>query len=80
MREQPAQIQNVFIGPVELFVDVLCGPQQHDAHIKGWRWNFYLQDAKARAAMVREEGLKIIAAHRARADALRSELAQLAAE
>jgi hypothetical protein len=61
MREQPAQIQHSFVGPTELFIDVLCGDRQHDAHTKAWRWEAYLHDAKLRAAAVRNEGLRIIA-------------------
>lgn len=80
MREQPAQIQNVLVGPTELFIDVLCGRQQHDAHCKGYGWHLYLQSAKRAAAAVREEGLRIIARRNARMDALEAELAQLAAE
>jgi hypothetical protein len=66
MREQQAQIQECFIGPTEMFIDVLCGDMQHDSHCHGWLWNRYLQDAKLRAAAVREEGLRIIARRNAR--------------
>jgi hypothetical protein len=66
MREQQAQIVNAFIGPTQLFIDVLCGDMQQDAHTKAWRWEAYLHDAKLRAAAVREEGLRIIAARNAR--------------
>jgi hypothetical protein len=65
MREQPAQIQNVFVGPTELFIEILCPMPQHDSHCHGWLWNRYLEDARLRAAAVREEGLRIIARRRA---------------
>jgi hypothetical protein len=78
MREQQAQIQHAFIGPTELFVDVLCGDMQHDAHVKGWRWEAYLASAKRASAAVREEGLRIIAARNVRI-AL-NEIIQIAAE
>jgi hypothetical protein len=76
MREQPAQIQNVFIGPVELFIDCLSGDRQHDSHCHGWLWNRYLQDAKLRAAAAREEGLRIIAARNARNEVAYQEAAE----
>jgi hypothetical protein len=76
MREQQAQIQHAFIGPTELFVDVLCGDMQHDAHVKGWRWEAYLYDAKLRAAAVREEGLRIIARRNARNEVAYQEAAE----
>lgn len=75
MRGQQAQIQHAFIGPTELFVDVLCGDMQHDAHVKGLGWHLYLQSAKRASAAVREEGLRIIARRRAL-----DEVVQLAAE
>ena len=61
MREQQAQITEIIVGPTELFVEALLGPRQHDSHCHGWLWNRYLEDAKLRAAAVREEGLRIIA-------------------
>lgn len=53
------------IGSTEEIRDVLCGPQQHNEHCKGWRWEMYMQDMRLRAAAVREETLKIIARARA---------------
>lgn len=64
MREQPAQIQNVFVADVEVIRELLCGPQDHNAHCMGWRWHLYMQDTKLRAAAVREEGLRIITRRR----------------
>lgn len=64
MREQQAQITGAFIGPTELLVEAIVGPRQHNDHCHGWLWNRYLEDAKLRAAAVREEGLRIIARRR----------------
>jgi hypothetical protein len=78
MREQPAQITEVIVGPTEMFVSAWCKLPQHDSHCHGWLWNRYLQDAKLRAAAVREEGLRIIARRRALDE--QNEITQLAAE
>lgn len=53
------------IGSVEMIRDILCGPQQHDAHMKGWRWEMYVQDDKKRMANVMDELRKMHAERRA---------------
>lgn len=37
----------IAIGPTEIIRDALCGPQQHDEHVKHWRWNDYLSQTQA---------------------------------
>lgn len=64
------------IGPTEFFVDAICSNLQHNAHCGAWRWHFYLQDAKQRAANVREGALRMIAERRAE----REQIFQQAAE
>ena len=41
-------IPDGIIGSTELIRDILCGPQQHNEHCKGWRWHLYVQDDKKR--------------------------------
>ena len=75
MREQQAKITGALVGPTELFIGLGRDPQ-HNEHTKGWRWHLYLQDAKLRAAAVREEGLRIIARINARNEAAYQEAAE----
>lgn len=54
------------VGSVELIRDVLCGPQQHNEHCKGWRWHLYVQDNEKRHQAVMDELRRIHAERRAR--------------
>ena len=53
------------IGSTEMIRDILCGPQDHNEHCKGWRWHLYVQDDKKRMANVMEEVRKMHAERRA---------------
>lgn len=67
------------IGTTEQIRDLLCGPQQHNEHCKGWRWHLYVQDDKKRMDNVWAELHQMHAERRARIEALRSEATQLEA-
>lgn len=45
----------IVTGTVEQIRDVLCGPQQHDEHCRGWKWHLYVQDDKKRMDNVMAE-------------------------
>lgn len=72
MREQPAQILNVMVGPTEVFVAAWCKPKQHDEHCRGYRYFQFLADCKQREANVREAARQIIA----RRNAMEAEISQ----
>lgn len=67
------------IAPVEVIREILCGPQDHNEHVKGWRWFKYVQDDKHRMANVWAALNELHAARRARIEALRNEADQLEA-
>jgi hypothetical protein len=54
------------VGSVELIRDDLCGPQQHNEHCKGWRWEMYVADNEKRHQAVMDELRRIHAERRAR--------------
>jgi hypothetical protein len=54
------------IGSVEDIREILCGPQDHNEHCKGWRWHLYVQDDKKRMANVMAEVRLMAAERRAR--------------
>jgi hypothetical protein len=54
------------IGSTEQIRDLLCGPQQHNEHCKGWRWHMYVQDNEKRFQNVMAELRKMHAERRAR--------------
>jgi hypothetical protein len=56
-----AVVPAAFVGSAEAVRDILCGPQQHSEHCKGWRWHLYMQDSKQRMRAVDECARKIIA-------------------
>jgi hypothetical protein len=58
------------VGSTEAVMEFLGLSPQHNEHCKGWRWHMYMQDTHKRAEAVREAAREIIAAHRAREDAL----------
>lgn len=62
------------VGNVEQIRDLLCGPQQHDEHCKGWRWHLYVRDDAKRWANVMAEMQKM------RAERMAQTITQLAAE
>lgn len=49
----------VVTGTAEQIRAILCGPQQHDDHCKGWRWHLYVQDDKKRMDNVMAEVRKM---------------------
>lgn len=63
-------IPNGIIGSTEQIRDLLCGPQQHNEHMKGWRWHLYVQDDKKRMENVWGALKKMHAERRAREGAL----------
>jgi hypothetical protein len=56
----------VVTGTAEQIRDVLCGPQQHDEHCKGWRWHMYCADDKKRMDNVMAEVRKMAEERKAR--------------
>jgi hypothetical protein len=54
----------VAIGPTEIIAEVLCGPRQHDEHMRGYRFHLYTRDNAKRMAAVEAEMRKIIAERR----------------
>lgn len=54
----------VVIGPTEIIRDVICGPQQHNEHCKGWRWHLYVADNEKRWEAVKAEMKKMHAERR----------------
>lgn len=54
------------IGSAEQIGELLCGPQQHNEHCKGWRWHLYVQDNEKRFQNVMAEVRKMAAERRAR--------------
>lgn len=40
--------QIVIVGSAEEIRDFLCGPQDHNAHCKGWRWEKFLAEMQIR--------------------------------
>jgi hypothetical protein len=73
----------IVTGSTEQIRDILCGPQQHNEHCKGWRWELYVRDQRnsraAREAMLMAEVRKIGAERRERLSALRGEVLALEA-
>lgn len=67
------------IAPVEVIREILCGAQQHDEHMRGYRWHLYVQDDKHRMANVWAALNELHAARRARIEALRDEADQMEA-
>lgn len=53
-------------GTADQIRDLVCGPQQHNEHCKGWRWHLYVQDNDKRHAAVMAELRRIHAERRAR--------------
>ncbi len=51
------------VGDVEQIRDLLCGPQDHNEHCKGWRWFMYCADDKKRMDNVMAE-VRAMAAER----------------
>jgi hypothetical protein len=49
----------------QVIIELLCGPQDHNEHCKGWCWELYLQDAKRATDAFLEEHRQQIAARRA---------------
>ena len=47
--------QTIIFGTAEEIRDLLCGPQQHNEHCKGWRWHLYVQDDAKRWENVKAE-------------------------
>ena len=62
------------VGNVETIRDLLCGPQQHDEHLRAHRWHLYVQDDAKRFENVMREVRRLRDMHRA------DTIAQLAAE
>jgi hypothetical protein len=56
----------VITGPAEVIGELLCGPAQHNEHVKGWRWHLYVQDDKKRMTNVMDELRKMHAERRER--------------
>ncbi len=48
-------IPDGIVGSTEQIRDILCGPQDHNEHVKGWRWEMYVQDDKKRMESVMVE-------------------------
>lgn len=51
----------IIIGTPEQIGAVLCGPQHHNEHTKGWRWHAYIGDTKARMRAVDEVARQMLA-------------------
>jgi hypothetical protein len=58
------------VGSTEQIRDLLCGPQDHNEHCKGWRWHLYVQDDAKRMENVTAALRKLHADRRARLEAL----------
>ena len=67
------------VAPAETIRDLLCGPQDHNEHCKGWRWHLYVRDNDKRMENVMAELRAFHIARRARIEALRNEAALLEA-
>ncbi len=39
----------------QIIRELLCGPIQHNEHVKGWRWKQYVGDSNARWENVKAE-------------------------
>ena len=63
MRTATAQAYST--NDTRLFIDCLIGPQQHDAHMKGYRWHQYVGDSEQRWEGVKAQLKKMIAERRA---------------
>jgi hypothetical protein len=50
-------------APAEVIREVLCGAQDHDEHMRGYRWHLYMRDTARRMDAVWAETRKIIAAN-----------------
>ena len=46
-------------GSAEPIRELLCGPIQHNEHMKAWRWHMYVQDDAKRWASVQAEMRKM---------------------
>ena len=66
----------VVIGSTEQIRDLLCGPQQHNEHCKGWRWHMYCQDDAKRWENVKAELRLMSAERRAREEAIQLRAAE----
>jgi len=56
----------VVIGDAQQIRELLCGPIQHNEHMKGWRWHMYVQDDAKRFEAVKAELRKMNAERRER--------------
>jgi hypothetical protein len=52
------------IAPAEVIRELLCGPQDHDEHMRGYRWHLYIRDTARRMDAVWAETRNIIADRR----------------
>ncbi len=53
-------MSTVFIGTTDQIRDGMFGPQQHDDHTRGYRWELYMRDQRKCAAAMVEEGRRMI--------------------
>lgn len=71
------------VGSVEQIRDILCGPQDHNEHMRGYRWFLYTRDANRRSserdAILIAEVRKMAVARRERLEMLRREIRGLEA-
>lgn len=57
------------VGSTEEIFELMFGPQDHNEHMKGWRWHLYMADMRKREANVQAELRKMIEEQRNREDA-----------
>jgi len=50
----------------QVIIELLCGPLQHNEHMKAWRWHLYVRDDGARFDAVNAELIKMREERRAR--------------
>ena len=55
-------------GTADQIAELLCGPRQHDEHMRGYRWHLYVRDDAKRVAAVNAELRKMIAERREAAE------------
>lgn len=53
-------ISTVVYGDTEAVRDWFFGPQQHDEHCRGYRWELYMRDQRKCAAAMMEECRRMI--------------------
>jgi hypothetical protein len=55
----PLVMAFAIVAAAQQIRELLCGPIQHDEHMRGWRWHVYVQDDKKRWDSVKSEFRKM---------------------